>query len=94
MGFEHLNDKLEDTIRSKLEGFARDHAARPKDSQSRRSVDDAAFDYINSIPKEHLRQRYVREYYALRSAFDGSGHERGVFQHENGIDEGHDYWGV
>ena len=77
-----LNDKLELTIQSKIESFASEYASLPKHSLGRRSVDDKAFEYINGLPKEHLRQRYVREYYSLRHKL-----EREYFEKK-------DYWGV
>lgn len=77
-----LVDKLEVTIQSKIESFASEYASLPEHSLGRRSVDDAAFKYINNLPKEHMRQRYVREYYALRHKL-----EREYFEKK-------DYWGV
>jgi hypothetical protein len=61
-----LDEKLESTIRSKLERYAFEYSSLPEKSIGRQSVDSRAFEYINNLPKPHLRQGYIRYYYECR----------------------------
>ena len=57
----------------KLDDLARESSKLPKDSKSRYSADQSAFKYINSLPVGIIKQRFVAEYYRLRSEYEKSG---------------------
>jgi len=71
-----LVDKLDKNIRSKIERYAQEYVSLPEQSLGRRSVEDRVFEYINSMPKMHLRMEYVRHYYAERHKLEKEHYEK------------------
>lgn len=68
-----LDDFVSDAERlqvAELKDYARRSAFYPKDSKERFNRDDEAFKYINQFVNVIQRQRFVAEYYRLRSEYE------------------------
>jgi hypothetical protein len=61
-----LSEKLEEYVLGNIERFAGEYKSAFPKSLEQRSIDARAFDYINNLPKDHQRMRYIRHYYEKR----------------------------
>lgn len=55
---------------AKIEEFARESAKYHSNSKARYSSEQKAFDWINKLPVGIIKQRYVAEYYRIRTKFE------------------------
>lgn len=70
MGLDDFLTEEQKVFLFKIDDLARESSKLPRDSKSRYAADQAAFKYINEIPLGLIRQRFVAEYYRLRTKYE------------------------